>query len=75
MAVKVKDNVVPNLKINGNKVVGRSYSGKSFSRTEIRDIVEKFKRKYKSRGLQLMVSVNTPDFGFRSAKQFSISSN
>jgi hypothetical protein len=66
----VKDSYVSNLNING-KVIQRKFSGKEFSKSEIKTLIHNFQEKYKNKSLTLMLGVNTP-FGFRNSKQFSI---
>ena len=65
-----KDSYVNNLKING-KVVQRTFKGKEFSKSEIKNLVGEFQNKYKNKNLTLMLGVNTP-FGFRNSKSFDI---
>lgn len=66
----VHDSIVSNLNING-KVIQRTFSGKEFSKNEIKRLIESFQDKYKNKNLTLMIGVNTP-FGFRNSKQFNI---
>lgn len=66
----VKDSYVNNLNING-KVIQRKFSGKEFTKSEIKSLIHNFQEKYKNKNLTIMLGVNT-SFGFRNSKQFNI---
>jgi hypothetical protein len=67
----VKDNIITNIRVNRDKVLGRTFSGKEFSKDDVKNLIKQFQHQYKNKNLTLMVSVNTP-YGFRSAKSFDI---
>ena len=71
MPVIVKDSIVSNLKVNNDKVIQRKFSGKEFTKSEIKSLINTFQDKYNNKNLTLMIGVNTP-FGFRNSKQFNI---
>lgn len=74
MPLQIKDFVAKNLKINGNKVIGRIFKGKDFSKKDIETLTKQFQTKYSDKNLTVMLGVNTP-FGFRNSKAFQLNDN
>jgi hypothetical protein len=62
-------------KLGNNPVVEVLYPKGKYSKQNIKNLVNDYKKKYKGKSLKLMVSINLPDRGWRSAKQFHVKDN
>jgi hypothetical protein len=66
-----------NLLIGNNRVAEKIFPLKKndYTKQQVRDLVIQQQQKHKNKNITMMVSVNVPNVGWRSAKQFTMSDN